>query len=415
MAERIGRTIRQMRSAEDAAISIREALVEAADLHETGGMVFGEHHLSVAVYCPSREALRWTASARCARPARRRAWSSCARAWRRAPPGTRRCPATSRTARAARRSPRRTSPTSPRFTASVEGRPPDRLPLGRDAHRAARGARRGLPGEPARGGVREGRAHGGPHPRPRPHGDGQDAHGGLPRGPGAARGGARDRLRQGPRHGDGAARHGRALRHHPGGASDGADAARHRDRPSRTRVALRLAGQPSRARLAAGARTRPGRWPARWSRTRPSSPSCGASSTSCPSSRPSTTGATSRGGIGEWGPRRALRLGVRRAGGGPGGRPGPLRRGPGCSCDRPHGDGERPRRARRRHHGLRHDGGARPPGRAHRGAGLPLPPRRAAAGGPPAHARHPRRGLAAPQRPLLRAPPRGLARHAAAR
>ena len=62
MAERIGRTIRQMRSADDAAISIREALVEAADLHETGGMVFGHHHMSLALYCASVGELRWTAS-----------------------------------------------------------------------------------------------------------------------------------------------------------------------------------------------------------------------------------------------------------------------------------------------------------------------------------------------------------------
>ena len=62
MAERIGRTIRQMRLADDAAISIREALVEAADLHETGGMVFGHHHMSLAVYCATRDELRWAAS-----------------------------------------------------------------------------------------------------------------------------------------------------------------------------------------------------------------------------------------------------------------------------------------------------------------------------------------------------------------
>ena len=62
MAERIGRTIRQMRAADDAAVSIRDALVEAADLHETGGMVFGHHHMSLAVYCASRDELRWTAS-----------------------------------------------------------------------------------------------------------------------------------------------------------------------------------------------------------------------------------------------------------------------------------------------------------------------------------------------------------------
>ena len=59
MAERIGRTIRQMRAADDAAISIREALVEAADLHETGGMVFGDHHTSLAVYAGSLDELRW--------------------------------------------------------------------------------------------------------------------------------------------------------------------------------------------------------------------------------------------------------------------------------------------------------------------------------------------------------------------
>ena len=57
MAERIGRTIRQMRAADDAAVSLREALVEAADLHESGGMVFGDHHMSLAVICDSREAL----------------------------------------------------------------------------------------------------------------------------------------------------------------------------------------------------------------------------------------------------------------------------------------------------------------------------------------------------------------------
>ena len=62
MAEKIGRTIRQMRSAEDAAISIREALVEAADQHETGSIVFGHHHMSLALYCSGPEELRWAVS-----------------------------------------------------------------------------------------------------------------------------------------------------------------------------------------------------------------------------------------------------------------------------------------------------------------------------------------------------------------
>ncbi len=57
MGERIQRIIRQMRAADDAAISLREQLLEAADDQEAGRIAFGDHHLSIAVYAPDQASL----------------------------------------------------------------------------------------------------------------------------------------------------------------------------------------------------------------------------------------------------------------------------------------------------------------------------------------------------------------------
>lgn len=62
MAERIQRIIRQMRSAEDAAVSLREQLEEAADDQESGRVAFGDHHLSIAVYARSEAQLEQAAA-----------------------------------------------------------------------------------------------------------------------------------------------------------------------------------------------------------------------------------------------------------------------------------------------------------------------------------------------------------------
>ena len=431
MAERIGRTIRQMRSAEDAAISIREALVEAADLHETGGMVFGEHHLSLAVYCQSREALRWTVSQ--VRHAGQEAGMELARegmaaraTWYAQMPGN-----------FAYR-PRRAPVSSANFAdfaalhGSVEGRPPSASPWGETLTV--------LPG--VRGAGYRVNLHEAGSAKAEPTaghtlvlgrtGTGKTLTVGFLAAQ-ARRAGARviafDKD------------HGMEMALRAMGG----------------RYATIRAGHPTGLMpLVTETDLRGRAWLSDWlasllERVSPLVPDQTRALARAVEQNAAVEPALRRfehfvslfaafddegdlaGRLGEWGPRRALRLGVRRAGGRPGGRPGPLRRGPGCSCDRPHGDGsrtrsggprahgdgdrphgdgERSRRARRRRHGLRHDGGAGPAGRAHRGAGLPLPPRRAAAGGPAAHARHPRRGLAAPQRPLLRPPARGLARHA---
>ena len=57
MAERIQRIIRQMHASDDAAVSLREELVIAADDQEAGRIGFGDHHLSIAVYAEDRETL----------------------------------------------------------------------------------------------------------------------------------------------------------------------------------------------------------------------------------------------------------------------------------------------------------------------------------------------------------------------
>ncbi len=57
MLENIQRTVRQMRAADDAAISLREQLTEAADDMESGRIAFGDHHLSVAIYANSKDQL----------------------------------------------------------------------------------------------------------------------------------------------------------------------------------------------------------------------------------------------------------------------------------------------------------------------------------------------------------------------
>jgi len=57
MAERIQRIIRQMKASDDAAVSLREQLVQAADDQESGRIAFGNHHLSVAVYADSKDIL----------------------------------------------------------------------------------------------------------------------------------------------------------------------------------------------------------------------------------------------------------------------------------------------------------------------------------------------------------------------
>jgi len=57
MAERIQRIIRQMRASDDAAVSLRDQLEQAADDQESGRIAFGNHHLSVAVYADTKEVL----------------------------------------------------------------------------------------------------------------------------------------------------------------------------------------------------------------------------------------------------------------------------------------------------------------------------------------------------------------------
>lgn len=62
MAERIQRIIRQMISAEDAAVSLREQLEQAADDQESGRVAFGDHHLSIAIYANSESQLEQAAA-----------------------------------------------------------------------------------------------------------------------------------------------------------------------------------------------------------------------------------------------------------------------------------------------------------------------------------------------------------------
>lgn len=62
MAERIQRIIRQMHASDDAAVSLREELVDAADDLEAGRIGFGDHHLSIAVYAPDRDTLEKAAA-----------------------------------------------------------------------------------------------------------------------------------------------------------------------------------------------------------------------------------------------------------------------------------------------------------------------------------------------------------------
>ncbi len=62
MAERIQRIVRQMRAADDAAVSLRDQLMEAADDQEAGRIAFGDHHLSIAVYAPDRKTLEHAAA-----------------------------------------------------------------------------------------------------------------------------------------------------------------------------------------------------------------------------------------------------------------------------------------------------------------------------------------------------------------
>ena len=62
MAERIQRIVRQMRAADDAAVSLRDQLMEAADDQEAGRIAFGDHHLSIAVYAQDRTTLEHAAA-----------------------------------------------------------------------------------------------------------------------------------------------------------------------------------------------------------------------------------------------------------------------------------------------------------------------------------------------------------------
>jgi type IV secretion system protein VirB4 len=57
MLENIQRTVRQMRAADDAAVSLRDQLTDAADDMESGRIAFGDHHLSVAIYAKTRDLL----------------------------------------------------------------------------------------------------------------------------------------------------------------------------------------------------------------------------------------------------------------------------------------------------------------------------------------------------------------------
>ena len=60
--ERIKRTARQMRASEDAAETLRQELVDAADSVASGRLVFGKHHLSVMVTAETEEELEDAAS-----------------------------------------------------------------------------------------------------------------------------------------------------------------------------------------------------------------------------------------------------------------------------------------------------------------------------------------------------------------
>jgi type IV secretion system protein VirB4 len=62
MAERIQRIIRQMHASDDAAVSLREELVLAADDQEAGRIAFGDHHLSIAIYATDRDTLEKAAA-----------------------------------------------------------------------------------------------------------------------------------------------------------------------------------------------------------------------------------------------------------------------------------------------------------------------------------------------------------------
>ncbi len=62
MAERIQRIVRQMRAADDAAVSLRDQLLEAADDQEAGRIAFGDHHLSIAIYSETRDTLEHAAA-----------------------------------------------------------------------------------------------------------------------------------------------------------------------------------------------------------------------------------------------------------------------------------------------------------------------------------------------------------------
>lgn len=62
MIDRIKRAIRMMRSTEDAAISLRADLEAALDDVASGRVIFGDHHMSVAVYSSSLDGLSEAAS-----------------------------------------------------------------------------------------------------------------------------------------------------------------------------------------------------------------------------------------------------------------------------------------------------------------------------------------------------------------
>ncbi|VVS98239.1 putative Type IV secretion system protein B4 [Roseovarius sp. EC-HK134] len=62
MAERIQRIIRQMQASEDAAVSLRDQLGQAADDQEAGRIAFGDHHLSIAVYASDRDTVERAAA-----------------------------------------------------------------------------------------------------------------------------------------------------------------------------------------------------------------------------------------------------------------------------------------------------------------------------------------------------------------
>lgn len=62
MAPRIARIIRQMQATDDAAKSLSQQLIEAADDLESGRIGFGDHHLSIAVYTETEADLNRAAS-----------------------------------------------------------------------------------------------------------------------------------------------------------------------------------------------------------------------------------------------------------------------------------------------------------------------------------------------------------------